>query len=308
MRKFVGFVSLLLCVVFLFSGCINATYEYKIHRNGSVDAKYKILFNSKNVDADIVNALTLEFRKHFTEDKFEVLDYEEDGFKGIKVIKRNVSQDELALPGKAEEQNVDYSGALLQGLTVSKGTFADSFQLDSSIDLTYLTEDFLLQKKAELLPDVEKELTAPSQPSAASNVYQNPNVTIIDMTDKASSQKKDEPRTVQGTEKASESSELEQAEAKKENVNKLLANTTLKLTMKFPDKVVSSNAGKTSDGGKILEWILIPGTVNKITAKGHFTNAMGFAMVWFCIGIVVLVLAYLILREVKKKRRMLKKK
>lgn len=316
LKKFVGLVSILMCITLLFSGCVNATYEFKIHRNGSADAKYKILFDSKTADAEIVNALVLEFRKHFTEDKYEVSEYEEDGFTGIKVVKRDVSPGELAVTGKAGEENVDYSSELLQGLVVTEGVFADSFQLDSSIDLTFLTEDFLKQKKAELLPDVQKELTSVTpQQTAAASVYQNSNVTIIDKTDKAGTQKTNEiyeKKNVTVDDKevkdTSKPSELQQAEAKKEGVNKLLANATLKVVMKFPDKVISSNAGKITDHGKTLEWILIPGTVNKITAKGHFTNTMGFAMVWLCIGLVVLAASYLIYRAMKKAKHQRKKK
>lgn len=315
-KKIVVSVSILMSLVLFFSGCVNATYEFKIHRGGSVDAKYKILFDSKTADPEVVNALVLEFRKHFTEDKYEVTDYEEDGFTGIKVVKRDVSPDELAVTGKAGEQNVDYSSALLQGLSITKGMFADNFQIDSSIDLTFLTEDFLNQKKAEFLPGIQKELisAAPGQ-TAAANAYQNSKVTIVDKTDsvdltKTSEiyEKKNVTVDDQDIKDTSNPSELQQAEAKKDGINKLLANATMKVVMKFPDKVLSSNAGKISDHGKTLEWILIPGTVNKITAKGYFTNTLGFVMVWICVGLIGLAAAYLICRAVKKAKRRKKSK
>lgn len=91
-------------------------------------------------------------------------------------------------------------------------------------------------------------------------------MTIIDKTDKAGTQKTNEiyeKKNVTVDDKevkdTSKPSELQQAEAQKDGVNKLLANATLKVVMKFPDKVISSNAGKITDHGKTLEWILIPG-------------------------------------------------
>lgn len=311
MKKVVGLISILMSIALLFSGCVNATYEFKIHRGGSADAKYKILFDTKTADADAVNTLVLQFRKHFTEDKYEVQDYEEDGFRGIKVVKRDVTPDELAVAGKADEENVDYSGALLKGLTITEGMFADTFQLDSSIDLTFLTEEFLRQKKAELLPDVSKELTSEEPQPTAANVYQNNNVTVIDKRDSTDTQKNNEiyekknvtvdDQEVKKT--AQPDAQQQQAEAKKEGVNKLLANATMKIVIKFPDKVLSSNAGKITDHGKTLEWILIPGTVNKITAKGSFTNTTGFVLAWVCIGVLLIAAGWVIYRLVRKRRR-----
>ncbi len=311
MKKVVGLISILMSIALLFSGCVNATYEFKIHRGGSADAKYKILFDTKTADADAVNTLVLQFRKHFTEDKYEVQDYEEDGFRGIKVVKRDVTPDELAVAGKADEENVDYSGALLKGLTITEGMFADTFQLDSSIDLTFLTEEFLRQKKDELLPDVSKELTSEEPQSTAANVYQNNNVTVIDKRDSTDTQKNNEiyeKKNVtvddQEVKKAAQpDAQQQQAEAKKEGVNKLLANATMKIVIKFPDKVLSSNAGKITDHGKTLEWILIPGTVNKITAKGSFTNTTGFVLAWVCIGVLLIAAGWVIYRLVRKRRR-----
>ena len=309
-KKFAGLAAALTCIILFFSGCVNATYEFKIHHSGSVDAKYKILIDSKTADSDTIQTLISEFKKHFNEDKYKVSDYEEDGFVGIKVTKRDFTPEELANEGNDEGKNLDYSSSLLKGLTITEGIFANSFQLDSSIDLSYLTEEYIIQKRMELFPNADEDtVSLSSLRSSASNVFENNNVTVIDKTDAS---QEDENGIIyekgnvtvydQKPQNTQEPDEVQQAEAQRNGANKLLANANLKIVIKFPNKVVSSNANQTDDNGKTLEWILIPGTVNKISASGSFTNTLGFVTVWVCIGLVVLVLAIFSIRALKRKK------
>ncbi len=301
MKKIVCLVSVILCTVLLFSGCVNATYTFQVHRNGSLDADYKILFDSKTTDPADLNTLMLEMRKHFTEDGYEIVDYEEHGFSGIRVSKKQVKPEELAKPGKADEKNVDYSSVILKDFSVTKGKLTNRFALQSTVDLTFLTESFLEQAKQEHLPET---VLTEGTTQEVSGVYQSGNVTVIDhtetsarnsVTDRSPNVTVDDREIQQTTEKPAPIAPVS-------TTTKLLANATMKVVVQFPDRVTDSNAGKVSEDGKTLEWILIPGTVNELTAQGQYTNTVGLAVAWTVLGATVLVLACVLFVLLKKKR------
>ncbi len=295
MRKKVWLVSVLLCALLLFSGCVNATYTFQIYRNGLFDADYKILLDSKTTDPAAANALMLELRKHFTEDKYEILDYEENGFSGIRVSKKQVSLEELAVQGKADEKNVDYSNVIMKDLSVTKGWLTNRFVLKSTVDLTFLTEAFLEQARQEHLPDT---ISMGGQPAGGT-------VTVIDHTGETEQNSAVDlhPNVTVDDREITETKDAKVALSSTESTTaKLLANANMKIVVSFPDKVAVSNAGKVSDNGKTLEWILIPGAVNTLSAQGQYTNTTGVAVAWGVIGLTILLLAFAAWVLLKKRR------
>ncbi len=283
MRKYVVSAAVLLCIVMLFSGCINATYGFALHRDGTMDAAYTILFDEKGTEAGVINELLVAFRKHFTEDRYEVQDYRENGLVGILVTKKNASLAELTMKGQAEEEKLDYSGSLISGLTVKEGLFSTKYTLDTKVDLSFLKEDFLQEKKKELLPGTEKELTDAVAVADAATVYNNSNVTVINETE----------QTGQEVPKKESSSQ--------EGAHKLLANANMRVTMQFPDHITATNAGVISENGKKAEWVLIPGMVNQLTAQGGYTNTQGIVISSVCLGILLLIGLYFAIKGICKK-------
>ncbi len=288
-------VSFLLCILLLCSGCVNATYTFQVRRNGSFDADYKILVDSKTTDPAVVNGLMLELRKHFTEDKYEIQDYEEHGFSGIRISKKQTSLEELASPGKADEKNVDYSNMIMKGLSVTKGFMTNRFVLKSMVDLTFLNESFLEKQMQEYLPEGQ-----------AADAYPNGTVTVVEHGEKRLENHSVDRQvnvTVDDRELAKAEDE-KAAEASATSVTgKWLTNATMKVVMRFPDRVTATNAGKISDNGKTLEWIVIPGTVNTLSAEGLYVNTTGVAVAWIVVGVTMLLLLCVIVILIKKKRK-----
>lgn len=141
-------LTCLMAVVVLLAGCMEVVSHVAINRDGSVD-----LESSLAVDKDLLAMAQAsdpkdpfeELRQQLQRDGFEVLDYDEGGFTGIKARKHLADPTEVdkVFPAASEKasdvpQNANFS--------VQKGFFRTTYNFAGDIDLT--------------MPNVEQETQA----------------------------------------------------------------------------------------------------------------------------------------------------
>ncbi|MBA4603422.1 LppM family (lipo)protein [Thermoactinomyces mirandus] len=127
-------LTLVLCIVFVLSGCMKADFNVKVNEDGSVDLNHVIAVQNEMLSL-------MEGENPIQKQEFETMgykaeDYRENGYTGVRVSKHFKTADEMnAFLNKQKQQ-----GETTFNITKEEGFFKDKYVFKGNLDMTDMTE------------------------------------------------------------------------------------------------------------------------------------------------------------------------
>ena len=146
MKKLTRLFTVLLAVI-LISGCVKYEVEMDIHNDKSMDFSLIYAIDTSNgMDISEMGLDIDELKESLKDDKFEVSEYKEDSYSGVKVTKKyknidNISsknEKEVILTDLLETDNYDDS----QLFKVKKGIMSNTYSAHFIFDLSDTDEEY----------------------------------------------------------------------------------------------------------------------------------------------------------------------
>jgi len=125
---------LLFLTIFMFSGCVNATYTLTLNNNGNLDVDYKILYNM-SADKDIVASFTDTVKRSFSDIGYDIKDTTELGMNGFVIKKNGIPPVGDGFADKLP-YNVDLLDDIMYNMEFDEEARCNTYDLEGTVDLT----------------------------------------------------------------------------------------------------------------------------------------------------------------------------
>jgi hypothetical protein len=312
---------ILLVVLAMTSGCIKVETGMKISLTKDVESFYVMAMMDQMMGQE--GASTDSFKgnsKKLEEEGYKVSDYKEDGYTGIKATKSLGNLDDLSYEGEVRVVNLDKVDENTKYFKVEKGflknTYTAKFTTTVNNDImdelenqqkgqeqpTNPDEELIEETEVETMVDEVNDNNVPETPKEDGKVDETP---VDDTTGETPKDDTTVPPTESETPIEGETPTTDENNIiDDDSLDQIKKMMNVNYRVEVPIKAISSNATKTSEDGKVLEWNLMDWKEGStIEFKFEAWNIMNLLIVagGALLILVILIIMFVVSRKAKKK-------
>ena len=264
-------VLILLVVLAMTSGCIKVETGMKISLTKDVEGFYVMGIMDQMMGQEGVSSNPFQGDTRKLEDQgYKVSDYKEDGYTGIKATKSLGNLDDLSYEGELRAVNLDKVDETTKYFKVEKGFLKNTYTAKFTTTVQNNVMDEINEAQNESNPDEEVVEETEVEAMVDEEVPEAP-------TDQTPTTPTDETPVDHSAEDETphdDGSSVPPVDSKTptdgnptddgnnnivddDSFNEIKKMMQVNYRIELPTKALSSNATKTSDDGKVLEWNLI---------------------------------------------------
>ena len=306
---------ILLVVLAMTSGCIKVETGMKISLTKDVESFYVMAMMDQMMGQE--GASTDSFKgnsKKLEEEGYKVSDYKEDGYTGIKATKSLGNLDDLSYEGEVRVVNLDKVDENTKYFKVEKGFLKNTYtaKFTTSVNNDIMNELENQQKGQEQPTNPDEELIEETEVETMVDEVNDNNVPEtskedgkVDETpvDGTTGETPKDDTTVPPTESETPTTD-ENNIIDDDSLDQIKKMMNVNYRVEVPIKAISSNATKTSEDGKVLEWNLMDWKEGStIEFKFEAWNIMNLLIVagGALLILVILIIMFVVSRKAKKK-------